>query len=88
MSHADVAELFGRVLKRDVRAKEEEIGDWRAKAKGLSEYAEENLIKMFGYYDQWGLVGNPNVLRWLLKRDPASLESFIARTLKERDVTH
>jgi hypothetical protein len=49
----------------------------------MSEYAVENLVKMFEYYDQWGLVGNPNMLRWILKRESSSLELFIKRTLKE-----
>jgi uncharacterized protein YbjT (DUF2867 family) len=85
MSHAEVAEVFRRVLKRDVRAEREEIRDWRGKAQGMSEYAMENLIRMFEYYDQWGLVGNPNVLKWLLGHETTSLESFVERTLKGRD---
>ncbi len=101
MSHMDIAEIFGRVLNRDVRAEKEEIGDWRfraersersprtqSKRQGMSEYAVANLIKMFEYYDQWGLAGNPNVLRWVLKREPTSLELFVQRTLKERDVLY
>ncbi|HJQ14744.1 MAG TPA: NmrA family NAD(P)-binding protein [Anaerolineales bacterium] len=85
LSHLEVAEILNRVLKRDVKAEKLEIRDWRLGAKGLSEYAVENLIKMFEYYDRWGLVGNPNVLRWLLKREPASFEGFIERTVNERD---
>ncbi len=76
MSHVDIAEILRPVLKKDVRAMEEEIRDWRLRAKGMSEYALENLVRMFGYYDQWGLPGNPNVLRWLLRRDPTSAEMF------------
>jgi NAD(P)H dehydrogenase (quinone) len=83
MSHMEVAESFSRVLNSNVQAEKEEIGDWMFRTKGMSEYAVENLVKMFEYYDQWGLVGNPNVLRWLLKREPTSLELFIKRTLKE-----
>lgn len=88
MSHMEVADIFGRVLNRDVRAEKQEIKDWRFGAKGLGEYAVENLIRMFEYYDQWGLVGNPNVLQWLLKRVPTSLGGFIERTLNERDEIH
>lgn len=83
-SHAEAAEIFSSVLKRLVRAEKEAIGDWKSRAGGLSEYAVENLVRMFEYYDQWGLAGNPNVLRWILKRDPASIEAFIRRTLNER----
>lgn len=81
-SHAEAAEIFRRVLGRDVRAEKQEIGEWRLRAGGLSEYAVENLVKMFEYYDRWGLTGNPNVLRWLLKREPASIEAFVVRTLR------
>ena len=83
MSHMEVAESFSRVLNSNVQAEKEEIRDWMFRTKGMSEYAVENLVKMFEYYDQWGLVGNPNVLRWILKRESSSLEMFIKRTLKE-----
>lgn len=87
-SHAEVAEIFGHVLGREVRGEEEEIGDWRLRASGMSEYARENLIGMFEYYDRWGLAGNVNVLRWILNREPASLESFVDGIVKERNEPH
>ena len=97
LSHVEVAEIVGRVLNHDIRAEREEIKDWRQRTLTASvmntrsapreEYATENLIRMFEYYDHWGLVGNPNVLRWLLKREPTSLESFVERTLKEHNMT-
>ncbi|MEK6753727.1 MAG: NmrA family NAD(P)-binding protein [Chloroflexota bacterium] len=88
MPHAAIVEILSRVLNRDVRAEKEEIGGWRLRALGMSGYAIENLIKMFEYYDQWGLMGNPNALRRLLKREPTSFEIFIGRIMKERDATH
>ena len=88
ISHVEVAKILSHVLDRDVRVEEEKISNWKLRVKGLSEYALENLIKMFEYYDQWGLVGNPNVLRWLIKKEPTSLESFIERNLNERNVIH
>lgn len=83
MSHVEVAEIFGRVLKQNVQAEKEEIRDWRLRMSGLTEYAIENLVRMFEYYDQWGLAGNPKVLRWILKREPNSIEIFIRRALRE-----
>ena len=50
------------------------------------EYVIENLVRMFEYYDQWGLAGNPNVLRWLLKHEPTSLEMFIGKSVKKHNV--
>jgi len=87
MSHSEVAGVFSQVLKRDVRAEREEIGDWRSRAIGLNVYAVDNLIKMFEYYDQWGLAGNSNVLRWILKREPTSLKSFVDRVVNEHNDT-
>ena len=88
ISHLEVAEIIERLLKREVRALREEPGDWRLRAKEMSEYAIENLVRMFEYYDQWGLVGNPNILKWILKREPTSLEIFIERILSDSDATN
>lgn len=85
LSYVDVANVFEQVLNRPVRAEQEEIGEWSSRVNELSPYALENLIKMFEYYDQWGLMGNPNVLRWLLKREPTTLEQFIERVAKEKN---
>jgi uncharacterized protein YbjT (DUF2867 family) len=79
MSHIEVAGIFSKVLKREVKAEKEEIRDWRLRVSGLSEYALENLVRMFEYYDKWGLVGNSNILKWILKREPNSLENFVDR---------
>jgi uncharacterized protein YbjT (DUF2867 family) len=95
-SHAEVAKIMSRILNRDVRAEKEKIGDWKLRAERSPEgtqskrdkYAIENLVRMFEYYDQWGLVGNPNVLKWLLRREPTSIESFIQRISKESDAIH
>jgi hypothetical protein len=85
MSHVEVADIFSRALNRGVRAEKEEIEDWKLRTTGMNDYARENLVKMFEYYDQWGLAGNPNVSRWLLNREPASFEAFIERAIKEHD---
>lgn len=84
-SHAEVADVFEKILKRKVIAEREEIGDWRLRAEGsgMSGYTIENLVRMFEYYDQWGLAGNPNVLRWLLKSEPRSLEEFISSAITD-----
>jgi len=90
LSHVDVAEILSRVLNRDVHAEKEEIEDaaQRLRVQGLNEYALENLVDMFKYYDQWGLTGNPNILRWILKREPTSLEIFADRIVNEHNAKH
>jgi NAD(P)H dehydrogenase (quinone) len=98
MSHVEAAEIIGRALNRSLRAEREKIIDWERRASAAlagnvhsaqrESYRVENLVRMFEYYDQWGLMGNPNVLQWLLKREPASFESFVQRTLQKPDAIH
>jgi uncharacterized protein YbjT (DUF2867 family) len=97
-SHLDVAEILSGVLNREVRAEKEDVGEWQlrtssalakdARSSQFDEYVIENLVRMFEYYDQWGLAGNPNVLTWILKREPTSLETFIKRTVNETDAAN
>jgi NAD(P)H dehydrogenase (quinone) len=84
MSHVEVAQICSRVFNREVRAEKEEIRTWRLRAEQdpqMSPYALENLVKMFEYYDRWGLRGNPNVLKWVLRRETTSLEAFVSRMI-------
>jgi len=88
LSHVEVAEMCSRALNHDMQAEKEELRDWRLRAErnlGMSEYTLDHLARMFEYYDQWGLAGNPNVLSWILKREPTSFEEFIDRIVKARD---
>ena len=85
LSHVEIAKIFSYVLNRNVQAEKEEIKDWKLRANRLSAYALENLVKMFEYYDQWGLVGNPSALKWILKREPTPVELFIDRIVKDSD---
>ena len=85
MSHVEMAEIVGGLLKRDVRAEQSEP-PVQTKAKE-GPYSVKSLVKMFEYYDRWGLVGNPAVLRWILKREPTSVEAFFERALEEYNAT-
>ena len=44
----------------------------------------EVMTKMNAHYDAHGLVGNPNVLRWLLGREPTRFAEFVRRELPLR----
>lgn len=88
ISYVEVAKIFSRVLNKSIIAEKEKIEDWKLRVKGMSGYTTENLIRMFDYYDNWGLSGNPNVLGWLLGREPTALETFIQKTITERDAIH
>ncbi len=78
LSQHDVAAAFAHALGRPVRAEAIPRDEWAQRASGLSEYARETLLKMFEYYEAYGLAGNPRVLGWLLSRPPRSLKAWIA----------
>jgi uncharacterized protein YbjT (DUF2867 family) len=79
LSQREVANLFAAVLGRPVVVEVVPRTVWRerAMAAGLSVYAVETLLAMFAYYERFGLGGNPNVLRWLLGREPLTPAAFV-----------
>jgi uncharacterized protein YbjT (DUF2867 family) len=81
MSQVEIAETFGHVLQKPIRAVAEPVAAWadRARAAGMDEYQRETLMKMFQAYARDGLKGNPNVLGWLLGQAPTSLAMFAGR---------
>ena len=79
LSQHEVATILSRALGRPVRAEAIPRQEWAAQVSALSAYARSTLLKMFDYYEANGFVGNPNVLRWLLGREPASLAAFARR---------
>ena len=72
------------VLGRPIRAVAKPIEDFRrdAAAAGMPAERIEVMTKMNAHYDAHGLVGNPNVLRWLLGREPTRFaDSSVANCL-------
>jgi len=81
LSQTEVAAQASDALGRGVRAAEEPVAAWeaRALAAGLGEYQRATLKAMFAYYAAYGLEGNPNVLTWLLGRPPTTIVDFVRR---------
>jgi NAD(P)H dehydrogenase (quinone) len=88
MSQIEIAETFGRVLQRDIRAEAEPIELWnrRARNAAMDNRQRETLTKMFEAYARHGLKGNPNVLGWLLGHAPTSLAAFAAQIAAAQSV--
>ena len=80
-TQTEIAALLSQCLGRAVRAEEISHAAWAegARAAGLGAYQIDTLLKMFRYYEQYGFWGNPNLLRWLLKREPTRLQDFFER---------
>ena len=83
LSQVAVAGQLSEVIGREIIAEEEPLDSWRKSAQesGMGSYQMESLVKMFTYYSRYGLVGNSNILSWLLKEKPNSLYSFIKRDI-------
>ena len=86
LSVHDKARALGKALGREVRAAQESVEEWKRKALagGMPAHMAEGRAKMFGHYDETGLVGNPGVLEWLLGRPATTFEAFAARAAAER----
>ena len=87
LAQTDVSDILSQQLQRPVIAQEIALETWRAHAESagvLSAYAIETLVKMFRYYANYGLEGNPRVLGFLLGRGPTSLSDFVKRVIAER----
>jgi NAD(P)H dehydrogenase (quinone) len=66
-------------MRRPVRAVAETVETWEARVgAGMGDYQRETLAAMFRSYAADGLVGNANVLTWLLGRSPTTLAAFAA----------
>ena len=84
LTQHEVAAALASVLGRPVVAEQIPLDIWEANARsaGLSDYAVTTLRKMFDYYGRYGFWGNPAVLTMLLRRPPATLQQFLARTAR------
>ncbi len=75
LNFVDMAEQLGNISGRSVTARKANAEEFVARvaaARSLTaEQARERWL-MFDYYDRHGLVGNGNLLRMLLGREPAS----------------
>ena len=81
LTQTEVAAILSDAMGRPVRAEAEPLEAWAARARsaGLGDYQLATLIRMFQYYERYGLIGNPNMLRWLLGREPTALVEFARR---------
>ena len=83
LSQDDCAGILTKVLGRPIRAVAKPLEDFRrdAAAAGMPAERIEVMSKMNAHYDAHGLVGNSNVLRWILAREPTRFAEFVVREL-------
>lgn len=83
LTQLEVAAVLAAGLAQPVTVEVLSHSAWErnARANGLNDYAVETLLNMFRYYEGYGLVGNSNILSWLLGRAPTALASFVEHTV-------
>ena len=83
LSQDEVAATLATELNRPVDAVALDLADWveNARSSGMDERSISTLIKMFEYYEKFGLTGNANVLSYLLKRPATQFSEFVQRIL-------
>lgn len=80
----DVADAFSSYLGREVICEQvprEQAVSGLGHLNVQGDYAAEALDRMLYYYDKRGILGNSNVLRWLLGREPTTWASMLRRDL-------
>jgi len=81
LSQTDMAAIISDVIQKPVTAKAVPLDEMAAKAaaKGMNEDRVEQMRIMNGHYDHYGFLGNANVLRWLLGREPTAFRQYVQR---------
>ena len=83
LSQEDMARILTQVLGKPIRSEAKSLQQFRQEAQAAGMLAErmETMCLMNAHYDAHGLVGNPNVLRWILGRQPNDFAGFVRREL-------
>ena len=83
LSQIELTLIISQYLGHRVDVEVIPIEEWEANSrnKGMGDYQVKTLIKMFKYYEQFGLIGNSHILECLLHRSPTSYVSFIEQTI-------
>ncbi len=87
LSQYEVADQISGIIKQPVEAVEQSRLNWQknALASGMRNHQIALLVKMFEYYDKFGLGGNSSVLEYLLGRKPTTFKEFITRITSPGD---
>ncbi|NMH98758.1 SDR family oxidoreductase [Pseudonocardia acidicola] len=75
----DIAETLTSVGGAPVRA--EQVPTEAVCPADAPDYTIDGFTRLINHYDRYGILGNPNVLRWLLGREPTTFAEYARREL-------
>ena len=83
LSQRDMARIISEVIAKEIVAEKKSEQEFRktAESAGMPQARIDQICKMNAHYDKHGLVGNSNILKWLLNRPPTDFAGFIRRDL-------
>ena len=81
LSQSEMAVICADILGREVTAREIPLADMAAAAlaRGLDPDRVAQMRIMNSHYSEHGFLGNPNILRWLLGREPTTFRAYVER---------
>lgn len=83
----EIAEIMSDVMGKDIKAKlvskDVIISGFQRAFPEYGDYPERGFNALFDYYSKNGFIGNSNVLRMLLNRNPTTLEEYIEMEYKK-----
>lgn len=86
ISYHDIAKLVAKAATKDIQCEILSQKDFIKHMTGSpyvrNEHAEDSVMRMMVYYDRWGVAGNPNILRWLLGREPITWAEYTLREVR------
>jgi uncharacterized protein YbjT (DUF2867 family) len=84
-SQFEIAAMISAQIGQTVQVAAFSRADWEKSARqnGMDEYAISTLLKMFEYYEAYGMGGNSGVLEWILGRPPRTFSQFVNRMMQE-----
>ena len=83
LSQVDMARILSSLTGKNIKAKARsivEFNEW-AENNNISTSRKKTMQAMNRHYDIHGLIGNPNVLGWILKRPPTTFAEFVKREI-------
>ena len=83
LNQTDVVHILSKLTGVDIRAKAKPLEEFRdgAEASDMPTARIETMMAMNRHYNTHGLIGNPNVLRWILGRPLTTFAEFVKRDI-------
>lgn len=83
LSANEIAALISKVTGHRIKAELVSLDAFLSseRASYMGDYQRRGMRRLFEYYSEHGIFGNPNVMTWLLGRKPTTFEEYVRREM-------